>query len=249
MIGMGFNNRSIQLVIIILILFGFVVLSGVPAKGRTIKFSGYHWAVKNYTEHKRGPGPNYWSDSEDNVWLDKEENLHLKITERAGNWYSAEVYLKRFLGYGEYIFYLDPQKTELPDEVVLGLFLYGGPGEEVDIEISGWDENDEPNLQFVVQPAHIAGHLDKLKLNTMHEKRTFKIDWNEDRVIFTLIEGHHREPKDQDSVITEWIFTGYQVPDGKLYSRMNLWIFQGDPPEKREPAEITVEGFEFFKDS
>lgn len=226
-----------------------VIASGVVGDTRTIDFSGYTWKVKNYIQHRRGPGPNFWSDSKKNVRVDKEGNLHLNITEQAGKWYCTEVYLDRFLGYGEYIFYLDPQKTELPDEVVVGLFLYGGPGEELDIEISGWDEGKDPNVQFVVQPAYITGHIDELNLDPLHRKRTFKITWEEREVTFALIRGHNPDPEDQTLVIKRWTFTGDQVPKGKLYPHINLWLFEGDPPEKRDLAKVVVEKFEFIKGS
>ncbi len=213
---------------------------------RTIEFSGYTWRVKNYTKHKRGPGPNFWSDSREIVRVDREGNLHLNIRQQDGKWYNAEVYLDRFLGYGEYIFYLDPKKKELSDEAVIGLFLYGKPGKEVDIEISGWDEGKDPNVKFVVQPAYITGHLDKLNLNPLHEKRTFKIDWSKEKVAFALISGHNPDPDNQAMIIEKWTFTGDQVPKGELYPHMNLWLFEGDPPEKKELAEIVVEKFEFI---
>ena len=217
------------------------------AKARTVEFSGYRWRVKDIRNYKKGPGPNFWSDSTENVRVDSDGGLHLKVTERNGNWYCAEIYLDRFLGYGEYVFYLSPQKEELPDEVVLGLFLYGGPGEELDIEISGWDKDEDPNVQFVVQPAYIAGHLDKLKTNPLHQKRTFKITLEEKVVTFSLLKGHNPDPNDQASLIERWTFTRGEVPKGKLYPRMNLWIFEGDPPEKRGSAEIVIDKFEFIK--
>ncbi|MFB6291282.1 MAG: glycoside hydrolase family 16 protein [Candidatus Bipolaricaulia bacterium] len=235
--------------LVILFSLTTMIASGMVGEARTVDFSGYTWKVKHYVQHKRGPGPNYWSASRKNVRVDGEGNLHLNITEQTGHWYCAEVYLDRFLGYGEYIFYLDPQKTELPDKVVMGLFLYGGPGKEVDIEISGWDKGKDRNIQFIVQPAYITGHLYKFNLNLLQEKWTFKINWSKDEVIFSLIRGHNPDPDNQALVIERWIFTGDQVPKDRLYPHMNLWLFEGDPPEKRDLAEIVVEKFEFIRGS
>jgi len=244
------NKKVWAAVIVFLVLLAVFNMPSqqVRSETRTIRFSNYLWKVKDYREYERGPGPNYWSDSPENVWADEQGNLHLRITKQKGKWYCTEVYLDRFLGYGQYVFYLDPVKKELPDEAVVGLFLYGGPGEELDIEISGWDKAKEPNLQFVVQPAYITGHLDKVDLNPLDKKRTFKINWQQDRVIFALIKGHNREPKSEDLVIERWIVTGSQIPEGRLYPHMNLWLFEGNPPERKELAEIVVKKFEFIQD-
>jgi len=39
---------------------------------REIEFSGYKWFVKGSGDWKAGPGPNYFSDSEENAWIDDE---------------------------------------------------------------------------------------------------------------------------------------------------------------------------------
>src|SRR5436305_806293 len=65
--------------------------------GRTISFSGYTWAVKASTG-RVGPGPNYFSDSTNNVWVDTQGRLHLKITKVGGRWNCAEVINQQSLG-------------------------------------------------------------------------------------------------------------------------------------------------------
>ena len=129
----------------------------------------------------------------------------------------------------------------------MGLFLYGGPGEELDIEISGCDKDEDPNVQFVVQPAYITGHLHKLSIDPLHRKRTFKIILDEEAVTFVLIKGHDPDPENKDLVIERWTFHGDQVPKGKLYPNINLWLFEGDPLEKRNFAKIIIEKFEFIE--
>jgi len=82
--------------------FRRIKVSGV----RTIEFSGYTWTVEA-SQGKVGPGPNYFSDSTDNVWVDSDGQLHLRITKDAAGWHCAEVLLTRSLGYGTYRFYLN----------------------------------------------------------------------------------------------------------------------------------------------
>ena len=57
---------------------------------RWISFSGYDWWVKT-SFGLVGPGPNYFSDSTNNVWLDAQGRLHLRITNRSNQWQCAEV--------------------------------------------------------------------------------------------------------------------------------------------------------------
>ena len=73
-------------------------------EAKTIFFSGYNWTVKN-SPGKVGPGPNYFSDSANNVWVDTQGRLHLKITKRNGRWYCAEVISEVSFGYGEHLFF------------------------------------------------------------------------------------------------------------------------------------------------
>ena len=57
---------------------------------RWLSFSGYDWWVKT-SAGLVGPGPNYFSDSTDNVWLDGQGQLHLRITNRSNQWQCAEI--------------------------------------------------------------------------------------------------------------------------------------------------------------
>ena len=57
---------------------------------RWISFSGYDWWVKT-SSGLVGPGPNYFSDSTNNVWLDAQGRLHLRITNRSNQWQCAEL--------------------------------------------------------------------------------------------------------------------------------------------------------------
>ena len=41
-----------------------------PQPDKIITFSGYTWSVKTAEEFKAGPGPNYFSDHEDNVFVE-----------------------------------------------------------------------------------------------------------------------------------------------------------------------------------
>src|SRR5947209_5357603 len=66
---------------------------------RTLQFSGYDWVVKA-SDHRVGPGPNYFSDSDENISVDAQGRLHLRLTQRDGRWHCAEVISAQSFGYG-----------------------------------------------------------------------------------------------------------------------------------------------------
>src|SRR6266568_3108242 len=110
---------------------------------RTIEFSGNQWVVKDGGEERRGPGPNYFSSSPENVWVDSQGQLHLKITNRNNRWYCAEVSLEKPLGYGTYEFFVNGRFDQLDPHVVDGLFLYEDDAHEIDIEFGRWERGLE----------------------------------------------------------------------------------------------------------
>jgi hypothetical protein len=125
------------------------------AGARTISFSGYDWTVKSRGE-PAGPGPNLFSDSEENVFVDRDGRLHLVINQKAGRWRCAEVVSARSFGFGTYRFTIDSGIDGLDPNAVLGLFTWSDAAEyhnrELDVEISRWGDPASANAQFVVQP-------------------------------------------------------------------------------------------------
>src|SRR5438270_6126883 len=89
--------------------FGVVTQAG-PAYaasgyGQTVSFSGHLWKIK-VSSSKVGPGPNFFSDSPQNVWVDTLGRLHLKITNVNRRWYCAEVVCLDSPGFGTYTWQL-----------------------------------------------------------------------------------------------------------------------------------------------
>src|SRR5947207_3205361 len=73
------------------------------AAPRILRWSGYDWIVKDSTGPV-GPGPNRFSDSSRNVWVDPSGRLHLRIENRNGRWWCAELWTTTALGYGNSVF-------------------------------------------------------------------------------------------------------------------------------------------------
>jgi hypothetical protein len=217
---------------------------------RTIDFAGYRWNVKHDLSGDGGPGPNYWSDSEENVRVDNEGKLHLKITIRNGIWYCPEVYTQHFTQYGKHRFYVNHQLDELDKNVTVALFLYKDDETEVDIEFSRWgEENPGCNAQYVIQP---SGRTDDICIPTENYEpflmqlsgthTTHYIDWHSSWIRFKSFHGHYEEPPNEHYLIHEWLYTGEDIPqeEDNLRVHINVWLQGGNPPSDGQEVEIII---------
>jgi len=223
--------------------------SGSSPAVKTIHFSDYEWKVKS-SQGQVGPGPNYFSDSSDNVWVDDKERLHLRITHHDNRWYCAEVISQRSFGYGTYRFYLDTPVDNLDPNIVLGLFTWSDEPayshREIDIECTRWgNANDTTNAQFVVQPYNPPGHL--LRFQIPHETNTtHSFTWKQDSIFFQSLKGHDVTTTEKSDVIKQWTYTQSIPKAGGENARINLWLVAGGAPKDGKEAEIIIKKFEFL---
>jgi len=217
---------------------------------KIISFSGYDWIIKA-SETPVGPGPNYFSNSHENVWLDEENNLHLRINREGNRWLCAEVICKEHLGYGKYIFYIKSRIDQLDKNVVVGLFTWDSLAptrfySEMDIEFSTWGNSRGENAQYVVQPSSTPGHLERFNLQLNGNNSTHIIDWAPAEVSFQSIHGHYNSPPSDGFLIHSWKYTGNNIPAaGKENPRIGLWLYKGASPAVSNEIELIVERFEF----
>jgi hypothetical protein len=211
------------------------------AFARTIRFSGYTWAVKESGSGRMGPGPNFFSSSRRNVWVDAEGRLHLKITKRDGRWYSAEIGNTQSLGYGTYSFRLDSRvdAAVLDRNVVLGLFTWSDDPafnhREIDIEFSEWGSGQVTNTgSWTVQPWQTDGNSKTFRQPAAsNSKHSFT--WRPDSVTFR-----------NSRLANPWTYSGPDVPSsGDEKTRLNLWLFAGKTPTNGKAAEVIVKSFTF----
>lgn len=213
---------------------------------RMIKFSGYDWVVRTSEDGKKGPGPNYFSDSEDNVWVDEQGRLHLKIVKKDGKWLCSGVTLRRSMGYNKYVFYVGSRVDNLDINVVGGLFTYMNDEEEIDIEFSKWSQINNQDSQFAVQPSHNPGNKTRFNLNLDSEFSTHFFDWKQHRIEFASYRGHTLNP-DISDVISEWTYSGKDIPpDSDEQLKINLWLFRGKPPTDGKEAEMIIDKVEIY---
>jgi hypothetical protein len=220
------------------------------AEARTLRFSGYEWQVKE--GDGIGPGPCNWSSS--NAWVDSAGYLHLKLTRRAGKWYSAEVETLKRLGFGKYQFQVIGPIDKLDKNVVLGIFNYPTPDvgpdttHEIDVELAKWGNASSPNLNFTVWPAQPRlspnGRTHRLSLNGTYT--THRFTWRRASVLFQSLYGHRNDDRNE---IVRWNFaprdTASYISQKAMPVHFNLWLFQGRPPSDGKEVEIVIKSFSY----
>ena len=213
---------------------------------RIINFSGYEWVVRTTDEGKQGPGPNYFSDSEENVWVDDDGRLHLRVVERNGKWYCSGVILRQSYGFKKYVFYVSSRVDNLDENIVGGLFTHITDNEEIDIEFSRWSDPENQNSQFAVQPSFKAGNKERFDLDLDDNLSTHFFDWKAESIEFASYTGHTLTPE-ADAIVNTWMYTGENVPphtDERV--KINLWLFRGASPANGTGGEMIIDRVEIY---
>jgi hypothetical protein len=216
---------------------------------RLLHFSGYDWWVKRSTDLV-GPGPNFFSDSTNNVWVDDLGQLHLKITSNLDRWECAEIVSDRSFGYGSYRFELVSDVDALDPRAVLGLFTWSDSPvdahREIDIECSRWaDKRDTNNAQMVVQPWDSPGHLLRYRVPPGVGTTTHSFNWETNRVTFLAQKGPYSSAPAPADLIRAWTYTSEVPAAGDEKVRLNLWLYQGQPPANGREIEFVIRSFRF----
>jgi hypothetical protein len=217
---------------------------------RMLDFSGYKWSVKAH-DVPAGPGPNRFSDREEDLWVD-DEGLHLTVTKRDGNWYCTEVILQESFGYGTYIFHTKTEPEYVDPNVIAGMFTWDAelpwPNRELDFEFARWSDPDDPtNAQYVIQPFTTPGHWLRYRVEPDESEPylTQIMTWQKGRVDFKTARGRFDAPHiPEEAVICAWTHTGDGVPEPRKENiRINLWLDDGLPPASDKPIDLVVAKF------
>lgn len=225
---------------------------------RSYEFSGYRWEVRR-SNGLEGPGPNRFLDNKRTVWVDEEGSLHLKVWERLGAWFAAEVILERSLGYGTYVFETVGAIDEMDPPVILGMFTYDrDPAydhREIDIEYGRFGASEGPNAQFVLQPFDVAGNRDQFSAQLDGVYTTHAFQWTPDQIVFASFHGHRAATLSNGSMedpgdaflIRRWTYSGSVPPPGNAQTRINLWLYEGRKPTREH--EVVIRSFTFIPPS
>lgn len=207
---------------------------------REIQFSGETWVVKS-SPAPVGPGPNYFSDSPENVWVDNLGRLHLQVTNRGGTWYCAEIVSKRLIGYGRYTVQIDTS-PQLDKNVIFGAFSYADAervSHEIDmLELGKFgNANDSNNAQNVVQPFTTQGNQMRFVLPQI-APTVHKMTWLQDTLSFQSLDQF-------GGLLHQWTYAGQRptTDSDRLNFRLNLWLVA--PPSDGKEAEIIVNRLSF----
>jgi hypothetical protein len=219
---------------------------------RWIGFSGYDWWVKASSgTNQLGPGPNYFSDSTNNVWTDAQGWLHLRITNRSNQWQCAEIVSARTFGYGSYRFELGSRVDDLDTNIVLGMFTWSDDPaytyREMDVECARGFAADANNAQFTVQPYYLSGHYSRFQVPTGLADSTHLFTWQSNSVTFQSQSSSYLPNPDPTNVIGAWTFANASaVPQtGDENVRINLWLLFGHPPSDGQEVELVIKSFQF----
>jgi hypothetical protein len=216
---------------------------------RWISFSGYDWWLKS-SSGLVGPGPNYFSDSTNNVWLDSQGQLHLKITNRSNQWQCAEIVSARTFGYGSYRFELNSQVDAINTNAVLGLFTWSDDpafaDREIDVECSRWSNaSDTNNAQFVVQPYNPPGHLIRYDVPSGVSSSTHLFIWQSNSVSFQSLRGSYSATPNPTNIIRSFNYLLSVPQTGDENVRLNLWLNAGAAPTDHQEVEVVIKSFNF----
>jgi len=206
---------------------------------REFRFSGMTWcALSGLQDDPLDPVT--FSASSENVFLDARGRLHLRITQRDGRWYCAEIYETAEHGYGEYQAKIAGPLGALDPNVVAGMFTWNDDpayaDREIDIEYSRWGGADRQNAEVAVQPYTAPFHLARFTAPEGSSSSTGVIRWRQGRVSFSVADFH--------TTLTHGV-----PPAGRgTHLHINLWLRGNRPPLSGAVSEIIVDSVS-IKDS
>jgi len=208
--------------------------------GKTLEFGGYEWQIRQ-TPNDPGGTRNYYNP--ENAWTDASGLLHLRIAGHPGHWTSAEVNLRRSLGYGSYRFVVR-DLSHLEPAAVFTMLTWddGGPSREMDIEVSQWGETTTRNGQFVIQPYHVPANT--VQFQAPPGTVTFVLRWSPGRAAFKAFRG--AVSRWDSPAVREHVFTSGVPAPGNESVHLNFYVFGNTSHPLRQGSEVIVEKFEYL---
>jgi hypothetical protein len=226
-----------------------LLVAGPASHAGDISFSGYTWIVRS--SGNGGPGPNNWEPN--NVSVDTNGYLHLRLTQRAGKWFCAEVHTQERLGFGYYEFQLTGPVDRLDENVVLGLFNYPTPDlgpdgtHEIDIEFARWGNRSAPIGNYTVWPATngIRRETKSFALALDGDSTRHSFTWASTNIVFASQENADERVRQ----MAHWAFQPTNpaacISQKAMPVHINLWCFGGKPPSDGREVELIVRAFKF----
>ncbi|WP_263375019.1 LamG domain-containing protein [Granulicella aggregans] len=217
--------------------------SGATIVPKRIHFSGYDWTAQGADNDTAGETQSY---DPNNAWVDEKGYLHLRMNERDGHWYCAEIHTMRSLGYGTYRFVVQ-DTGHLDSSATFRIFAYDlllaneSRNDEFDIELSRWDDPAGNNARYVLQPYYVPKNVAKFEAPAGELTHTFR--WDPGKVSFRTVQGAVDTPGQK--IVSEKVFTeGVPVPaNHKIY--IDLLDFLHSRHTAKLPTEVVIEKFDY----
>ena len=214
-----------------------------PIVSKTIRFSGYDWAVRS-ADSDRGGQTNPYDPA--NAWTDKQGYLHLRMREHDGVWSCAEVSLTRSLGNGSYIFVVQ-DSAHLGPSAVLALYTNDDlrtddVRSELDVELSRWGKPEGKNAQYVVQPFYVPDNI--YRFAAPPGKLTYMFRWEPGSAVFRTIRGSTTTPA--GTAISEHTFTSEIPTPANEKAHIVLYEYHHSKSSLQRPTEVVIEKFEYL---
>jgi len=210
------------------------------------------WLVRS-SSYREDPGTNFFSLHPRNVWLDDQDRLHLRLTQRSGQWDCAEVSSLRSFGYGTYRLHLDSLLNDLDPNVVMGMFIDARDAtmtNEIDIEFARWSNPTNFNAWYTVQPWSVTNHQMGFSLPSGTGRAWHSFTWEPNRIWWNSRGDLSPFPglTIVDAPLSNYLFTGSaEVPktnDERI--RLNLWLFDNRGPADGREVEVVIRKVEFI---
>jgi hypothetical protein len=208
-----------------------------------IKFSGYDWGIRTVASNRGGAYNLY---DPENVWTDSSGALHMKIANKGGRWYCAQLALTRSLGYGTYILTVR-DSSHLEPAAVLSMYTFDEwHGDqyyrEMDVEISRWgDASSQNNAQFGVQPFYIPGNVYPFKVPA--GPLTYSMRWKSGSVTFAAA---HASNATTGALVAGHEFTSGVPTPGQEEVKLEFYVIPSDKHPLQEGSEVVIEKFEYL---
>ncbi len=244
-----------------------------PEEKGDIRFSGFEWWFKSSTIPV-GPGPCIFSDSSDNIWVDAQGMLHMKITNRNGQWQCAELVSVKEMGYGTYTFTTASNVVDIDQKIVVGLFTWdtysfqAQANSEIDIEFAKWDDpTDTLTLTCSAQPVShwpvkFTERSQKPPMASLEPLRgvsTHVFEWTPSIVCWKSYTGDQASGTPfatfefTSNNVTRTKIEGGNVsnpivipaPSDSTNARINTWLLFGDAPVNGQEFELVLKSFDY----
>lgn len=237
---------------------------------RFLNWSGFTWCVIGSNDTRCYPGPNYYSSNTDNVKVDSSGDLHIRITNRNGRFYCAEMHTVETVGYGVYTFAVSSRIDNLDKNVVLGLFTWNdkncitNANSELDIEFTRWGDSGNPDvIEYSVQPTNSGQETDRFTswpMTLTGNNSIHFIKWTPSLIEWSSHLGHTNPPP-ANNLIAYWSFNTNHTPkssevcnsdpvlipapEGNTHLNLNLWLNRGNYPSNNQEAEVIIHDINF----